>query len=384
MRNGIIGVASSILLSGVVALGPAIGQSAEPATQAGQAQTTEGGGGEKPALQQPAAALSDNVDCSRFTSPQTCEGHFVIRSTEALRKQPLFLKAVLATPDGAAVPVFLEARCEGCSVDRVPLGTAPAVVVPFTLTLPRDWSNEWPPRVATGLIGFASASNLFDGTPRRLRVLASSPSNWQTVVVLLPAVLAALMTVGVAVKLAEKTVTLSHRMGAPSWKASESWSSNLTVGAGLVTGAIALVSSDLTVFMTKPSYGVVSMLFASLVLLAPIVYGLARQSANASTPEFVGPVWAFLAAGLLTVWASGGQLLTFALIIGEIWRARTISGEVASLVIALSIIVFAALFKYGYSSMVAAAALAKPATVTKAGVGKESVSAAGSPPWSLL
>jgi hypothetical protein len=156
-------------------------------------------------------------------------------------------------------------------------------------------------------------------------------------------------------------------MGAPSWKASESWSSNLTVGAGLVNGVTSLgVVSELTVFMTKPAYAVNSMLLGAFVLLAPILYGIARRRVTPASPadtsanpllaasksaESEGSVRSFLLAGVLTLWASGGQLVTFALVMCELWRFGLLSRPLAALIAVLTVSVFVGLLNHGYTSM---------------------------------
>ena len=315
---------------------------------------------------------------------------------------------MLTTADGDAVALTLVAECSTkCSDNTVRLESEPANSVRVTLKLPPDWRRISSPQVGSGFLGIMSDKNpnRFEGTPKRLRVLAPSPSFWQWAVILGPGVIAFLTASTVITRLKAARIGLDYRMGAPSWKASESWSSNLTVGAGLVNGVLALaVVSDFTVFMTKPSYGVLSMLLGAFVLLAPIVYGISRRAVdvvktdpapvvtqkNILVPqaqgkdEFEGAVGVFLVAGALTLWASGGQLVTFALLVLELWRFGVLGAPLAAIVAMLVLAVFAALLGHGATSMYEAAVRAKPPLKATAGKREGRKTTERAPGWALL
>jgi hypothetical protein len=353
----------------------------------------------------------DTIDCTTFINENTCQASLVIRVPQNAETRALSLAATLTTPSGNAVEPKTIAiiRPDGSTVTTLDLSGKSAEAIKVQLTLPSGWRQSWPPSVASGVLGILS-NDRYEGTPKRLRVLAPSGSVWQTRAILGPAALALLVAIGVAVYLQRAKVGLLDRMGAPNWRASESWSSNLTIGAGLTNGVLTLaVISDLTVFMTKPAYGVVTMLLSALVTLAPIVYGLFRKARTAERAEpnvqnrlallqpakeqSDGYVVVFLAAGALTLWASGGQLLTFALLIGELWSVAALTTPVAVVIVGLVLVVFVALFVYGGKSMATVPVKAQEALEAQeelnahaAQKGREGVvtTPARAPAWSLL
>lgn len=404
MRDSLMGIVSAVVLGGALALGLSAGQ--DVAQRQGETTTTATASS-TPAL--PAATgyviTPEVVDCTEFTSPRRCRTTIFIRPGASAPVGGVRLRAVLARADGDDIAVDLSTECaSGCSANTVHIVGEPATAVRVTFELPADWRAPWSPQVASGLLGIVSDKNRFDGVPKRLRVLAPSPSYWQWAVILVPGVLAIAVALLVVAELDKAHVQLDEPMGSPSWRASESWSSNLTVGAGLVNGVLALaVVSELTVFMTKPSYAVLSMLLGAFVLLAPIVYGISRRrvvvndaghpamtARNILVPqasgavEFEGSVTVFLIAGVLTLWASGGQLITFALLTVELWRFGALSGPLATIVALLSLAVFAGLLLHGKRSMLEAAALAARAG-KKAEGGREAIGPARrAPRWNLL
>lgn len=154
-------------------------------------------------------------------------------------------------------------------------------------------------------------------------------------------------------------------MGAPAWNSAESWAANLTVGASLVGGVIGLAAiGDFTVFMTKPSYSVVNVLCSSLLLLAPLIYGLSRRRGAGGAME--GAVGTVLIAGSLVLWAGMGQLMTFSLLILEVWRASALDETVAMTVVVLSVLLIIALLVHGHVALFEAVMAAKPVPGTDA------------------
>ena len=390
MRKGLMGIGSAILLGGAVGVGLLAGQ--ETAKQSAE------NGAETAAVSPPVAASTyaitpEAIDCTTFVSQHECRTTIFVRPSASAPDRELTLKAMLVTADGNAVDLGLMAECSThCSNDIVRLGSEPVNSVRITLKLPSEWRRISSPQVGSGFLGIVSDKNphRFEGTPKRLRVLAPSPSNWQWAVILGPGIVAFLIASSVIRNLAAAKIRLDYRMGAPSWKASESWSSNLTVGAGLVNAVMTLaVATDFTVFMTKPSYGALTMLLGALVVLAPIVYGISRHKVSVSTspldpPVFEGAVSVFLVAGALTLWASAGQLLTFSLLIGEVWRAGALSGVVAAVIAVLTLGVLYALLNYGHSSMLEAAMEAKEPGKKVTGGREARTGTERAPAWSLL
>jgi hypothetical protein len=358
-------MASTALVGGALALG----LSAAQVPGQGEGATTPSA-----VMTAPTAitVTPDAIDCIEFTSPQTCRTTVFVRGGTTTPRRDVRLGAILARGDGEDIEVKVMTEClAGCSGNVIHIDHEPGQAVRVTLELPQGWRNVLWPHVASGFIGVVNDAQRFEAAPKRLRVLAPSPSYWQWLVVLVPGCLALVEVAAVARRLRAKDITLDHRMGSPSWKASESWSSNLTVGGALVNGVLSLaLVSELTVFMTKASYTVLTMLLAAFALLAPLAYGISRRRVVGKEPaasvvtaqnilvpqpdavdEFEGTVRVFLLAGALTLWASGGQLVTFALLIVEVWRFGALSGPLATIVVALSFFVLAGLLQHGFTSM---------------------------------
>jgi hypothetical protein len=364
MRNGLAAIVLSMLLGG-----GALVDSGRFAQQPGAA-TGDGQASNAAAQRQAAALLAlapEVIDC-HASAGNTCVGTLTIRPTQAAINQTFRLVAVIATADGT--PVGLRGAsliCETCMGDGITIPAKPTVIAGFTLQLPNDWRDTWRPQIGEGVIGLVPASNtvLFDGAPKRVRVLASTPSGWQTSVLVVSGLLALLVAVTLVVRLWSNAVRLGDRMGAPAWNSAESWAANLTVGASLVGGVIGLAAiGDFTVFMTKPAYSVVNVLCSSLLLLAPLLYGLSRRRSAGGAME--GAVATVLIAGSLVLWAGTGQLLTFSLLILEVWRASALDEAVAATVVVLSVLLIVGLLVHGHVALFDAAMVAKPVPGTDA------------------
>lgn len=452
MRNGVLGTIAGGLLGGAAAFGIGASQSSSlsiPLEQhAAQAPAAAPGAvtplnGLLPVLAP--AITQETIDCTVFNSARECQVGMILQAPSSSPPSPPSppaastprvkptrtprarapaangvaaippaekppstdrdLHAVLVGSRGDPVPVDLKVECAtGCTGQTVKFNGKPATAVRVILTLPECWQHGLTPRVATGLIGVATDAKLgqFEGTPKRLRVLAAAPSRWQSSVILVSGSLA--LAVGLFAAIASSP-RLRKRMGAPSWSGADSWGTNLTVGTGLVNGLLAIaVLTDTTAYMTKSSYTALSMVLASLVLLAPIVYGLFRREVDiteeasesadpsapgsllaATTKEFEGYVIVFIVAGFLTLWASLGQLMTFALLIGELRIADVIGTGVAVVVVTLAAVVAVGLLIYGFVAMVEAAKAATGASTTKGAAGRESRDrTARAPRWALL
>jgi hypothetical protein len=446
MRNGVLGTIAGGLLGGAAAFG--IGASQSPSLSIPLEQHAAQAPAAVPGAVNPLNGLplalapaitQETIDCTVFNSARECQVGMIVRAPSSSPPSPPSppaastppvtptrtprarapaangvaaiaraekppstdrdLHAVLVGSRGDPVPVNLKVECAtGCTGQTVKFNGKPATAVRVILTLPECWQHGLTPRVATGLIGMATDAKLgqFEGTPKRLRVLAAAPSKWQSFVILVSGSLA--LGVGLLAAIASSP-RLRQRMGAPSWSGADSWGTNLTVGAGLVNGVLAIaVLTDTTAYMTKSSYTALSMILASLVLLAPIVYGLFRREVDITeqssvptdpstltTKEFEGYVIAFIVAGFLTLWASLGQLMTFALLIGELRMADVIGTGVAVVVAMLVAVVAVGLLIYGFVAMVEAAKAATDASTTKGAAGRESRDrTARAPRWSLL
>jgi hypothetical protein len=109
--------------------------------------------------------------------------------------------------------------------------------------------------------------------------------------------------------------TINLPMGGPQWNFSTSFATNFTVLGGILGSALA--SSALPEFprlMTKSSYIVLTLMFALITGVAPILYNVSCQRGPSGLQ---GRVWLFLGSASITIWAVFGQLLTLALLIAD-------------------------------------------------------------------
>jgi hypothetical protein len=121
---------------------------------------------------------------------------------------------------------------------------------------------------------------------------------------------------------------LKRSIGRPNWDFSKNFAANLTlVGALLATILAAGVLPDDTSYLPKATYGVLSVLFGIVVLVAPLAF-LAFQKPTGTVDKdgemYQGVAGAFLLAALLTVWGVGGELATAGALVGEIGQSTSV------------------------------------------------------------
>ncbi|GEM_PF-6484934 len=115
------------------------------------------------------------------------------------------------------------------------------------------------------------------------------------------------------------------QMGKPGWTFGDSWGSNISVGAGLLTTLLSFTYLPAeTYYMSKTSYQVLSAILAAVTVLAPAAYFLIRVP-SAENNEHKGYVICFLVGSATMTWAGLGQLGTVGLLFAELERARLIS-----------------------------------------------------------
>src|SRR4029450_11891064 len=97
-------------------------------------------------------------------------------------------------------------------------------------------------------------------------------------------------------------------MGVPKWDFTQSWSSTLTVAGAALTGLFSYTGlPEHGHRFGKPSYALLSVLFAALIGLAPAVYNLVRVPVQLKRADetldiqYQGFVVLFLLAGVLTM-----------------------------------------------------------------------------------
>ena len=146
-------------------------------------------------------------------------------------------------------------------------------------------------------------------------------------------------------------------MGGPTWSFQQSWGSNVTIGAG-VLGAILTVAAFPAHphLMQKNTYNTLQGLFAAIIALAPLVYGLLRRDvkvtgANSPVVEAQGYVIMFLFAGGLVLWGAFGQLATMAALIDEFIAGSALPTLIGVALEYLTAALFVLLLVYGLKSM---------------------------------
>ncbi len=123
-----------------------------------------------------------------------------------------------------------------------------------------------------------------------------------------------------------KDVGLTTMLGPVGWDFSSSWASTLTAVAILATllASSDLLPDDLSLNPSKPEFGMLSLIFAFLLPMAPILYNAFRSPIRTLdgdgniTYQDQGFVWSFVLASILTVWAVGGELLSTYQLVGNI------------------------------------------------------------------
>src|ERR1700730_2788110 len=127
----------------------------------------------------------------------------------------------------------------------------------------------------------------------------------------------------------QKGLASTSTVGPPAWHLTESWGTNVAV-FGVLFG---------TFFSTKivpdpklvldPGYPLLSVLFALLALVAPIVFvamSNVKQVKKAGAPEIQaqGTATGFYIAMVFTLWAALGQLATLGALTFEVINARRV------------------------------------------------------------
>lgn len=145
----------------------------------------------------------------------------------------------------------------------------------------------------------------------------------------------------VTIRAASGGVDLSASMGPLDWDFSKSWASNIGLTGSVLTALLAGKVVASPVYLTDAAYSLLSVLFAVLIVAAPVVFKatsvprLVAAGASGTTLQFQGTVWGFLTAATLTLWAVLGQ---FGVITTLFFEARRVNGLDASVVAVLMIV----------------------------------------------
>ena len=154
-----------------------------------------------------------------------------------------------------------------------------------------------------------------------------------------------------------KKVSLLHRMGSATWTFGQSWGANATIGAGLLGTFLTLIAfPEHPQILDKASYTLLQALFAAIIALAPLVYGLFRRDVQANTngiatTDSQGYVIMFLFAGGLVLWGALGQLTALGVLIREFVLGEGLGSLTGCILEALVLILLIFLVIYSLRSL---------------------------------
>lgn len=162
--------------------------------------------------------------------------------------------------------------------------------------------------------------------------------------------------VTVAACAARAGVPQSSPVGPPNWDFTKSWASTITI-LGAVFGAFFSQKIAATPrFVPDPGYPMLSVLFAVLVVVAPLVFRAISEEKPVLTPQgtwdiqYQGIARGFFVAMLLTLWATLGQLATLGALVVEVLAAGKVNaGLPLSLLIILAVALLATIW-YAWST----------------------------------
>jgi hypothetical protein len=145
---------------------------------------------------------------------------------------------------------------------------------------------------------------------------------------------------------------LLKSMGSPNWNFQRSWAANAAIASSLLATILTLsIFPEHPQYMTKGSYSLLSSLFAALVTLAPLAYGLFHRGIQTAGADPQGYVATFLIAGGLVLWGALGQALTLWSLFTELVAANAIDSLVGNILQWLAAIFFLTLIVYGLTSL---------------------------------
>jgi hypothetical protein len=178
-------------------------------------------------------------------------------------------------------------------------------------------------------------------------------------------------------------------MANPVW-VQQSWGTNVTIAAGLLGILLRLsLFPEHPSFMASTSYNLLLSLFAVIVGLAPLMYGLIRrdgQDAATAGATAQGHILTFIIAGGIILWGALGQALTLSLMIAEFIHGNTIDELAGDVVEGLSWVIVGVLVAYGLRSLYMTAKRADESAVAMQGkqLAPNQALPAHLAPWPLL
>jgi len=170
-------------------------------------------------------------------------------------------------------------------------------------------------------------------------------------------ILAALIVLFAVGLLLKDGISLLRPMGGASWSFDQSWGTNVTIGATILNTFLTLIAfPSHPHVMEKTSYSLLQGIFAALIALAPLVYGLIRKNVpvnanGVAAVETQGFVITFLLAGGLVLWGAFGQVFTFGVLIQEFILGDNLARSVGRSIQFIAVILCLLLIVYGVRSL---------------------------------
>lgn len=168
----------------------------------------------------------------------------------------------------------------------------------------------------------------------------------------------AALIVGITIwSLVTKGISLLTPMGGASWSFEQSWGANVTIGAAILGTFLTLLAfPSHPHIMEKTSYSLLQVIFAALIALAPLVYGLIRRNIQVNVNGIAavdtqGFVIMFLLAGGLVLWGALGQVVTFGVLVEEFILSGNLAPSLGRATQVLASILCLLLIVYGLRSL---------------------------------
>jgi hypothetical protein len=163
---------------------------------------------------------------------------------------------------------------------------------------------------------------------REITLQPPTPSPVDTGVILGSLSLALLTTlIAAAIIFRSTLIYLRGRMGNMTFDFARSWGANVAIGTGLLamlTGGAVLSQDQYS--SNSTTYVVLGSLFAALVPLGAVLYGLIQpQVPTNGTTEPQGFVSVYLLSSGIVLWGAFGQLLLIGMLLREFELARVLS-----------------------------------------------------------
>jgi len=148
----------------------------------------------------------------------------------------------------------------------------------------------------------------------------------------------------------------SSAVGPPNWDFTKSWATNITVLGAVFTIFFSSKIVAAPRLVGDPGYPMLSVLFAVVVALSPLLFRAISKESGVLTPQgtddiqYQGNAIGFLLAMLLTLWAAIGQIGTLGLLATEVLVGGRISPIVPGGLLAVLAIGAVATMWYGWST----------------------------------